>query len=93
MTATGAASTPAALDIFADLKPRTNTPGACAVSEMRKERPDLAEQYDRAMASARFGDRAIAEWVTDHGFHLGHQAVARHRRNECLGCRQTSSAT
>lgn len=57
---------------------------------MRKERPDLAEQYDRAMKAGRFGDRQIAEWITDHDFPFGQQVVSRHRRNECYGCRKTS---
>lgn len=77
-------------DILADLQPRTNARFSCRVLDLRRDRPDLAEQYDKAMEAGRFGDRAIATWITDHGFPFGQQVVSRHRRKECLGCRQTS---
>jgi hypothetical protein len=85
---TGPASGPA-LDILADLSPRNGSRTDCAISRLREDRPDLAEQYDKAMATGRFGDRAIAVWITNHGFELGLNTISRHRRGECLRC-QTS---
>ena len=76
------------LDILGDLEAgkRLTGPG-CDVKRLREERPDLAEQYDRALAAARYSDHAIAEWITNQGGHLTKNTVLRHRRGECVRCR------
>lgn len=83
----GQASGPA-LDILADLAPaHAGRNSTCDIRRLRAERPELAEQYDKALALGSFSDRAIAGWITDHGFAIAKHTIARHRQNECLGCR------
>jgi len=84
--ATAEAST-AGLDILSDLQPRRRANNTCDITEMRKARPDLAEQYDRALAADKYSDQAIANWVTDHGFYIGRITVQRHRTKSCQTCR------
>lgn len=77
------------LDILSDLPPRRRSNQTCDVNELRIARPDLAEQYDRALAANRFSDGAIAAWITDHGHPLARLTVQRHRKGECQRCRLT----
>ena len=76
------------LDILKDLEAgkRLLGPG-CDVRRLREEHPELAEQYDRALAAARYSDAAIADWITNQGGHLAKSTVLRHRRGECVRCR------
>lgn len=75
------------MDILADLVPdRSSANNTCDVRRLRAERPDLAEQFDKAIATRRFSDRAVASWITDHGFPIGSYTVGRHRRSDCRGC-------
>ena len=87
------------LDILADLNTSTSHQ-VCRVEVLRLERPDLAEQVDRAFAArakdpsdTRYSDRRIAAWVTEKGFTINNSTIQRHRKGECVRCHTTSSQT
>ena len=87
------------LDILADLNTVTSHQ-VCRVEILRRERPDLAEQMDRAFAAraknpsdTRYSDRRIAAWLTEKGFTINNSTIQRHRNRECVRCHTTSSQT
>lgn len=86
--------TPASLDILADLEGAQTPRNLCAVAKVRRERPDLAGQFDRALASS-YSAEAIAKWFTDREYTISGQLIRNHRNGRCQQCRTrtTSSAT
>lgn len=88
------------LDILGDLAAETLRPKGtpCRVAEMRRDRPELVEQWDRVMAARRSSSVPthvqIARWFTAHGFEMSRNTPERHLRPgaECTWCRNGLSA-
>lgn len=87
------------LDILGDLAAEVTRPRGtpCRIAEMRRDRPELVEQWDRALAARRVSARPtydqIAGWFTDHGFAMTRNTPERHLRNpRCAWCADELSA-
>ena len=74
-------------DILADLAGMQRKPGhPCRLVRLRAENPEMAEQFDRAVAS-RYDAGAISRWFTAHDIPISDQFVRRHRNGGCESCR------
>ena len=77
------------MDILEDLAGYEGRPGikTCVISRLRESDPALAAQWDRAFASS-YQHAAIGRWFADRGHpEINGEAVAKHRRKECVVCR------
>ena len=86
------------LDILADLEstPKKRPGVVCRVETMRRQRPELAREWDRAIDGKRTGalshsDTDIAGWFTGKGFPVSTQIVSRHRNDQCELCRDVAA--
>ena len=81
------------LDILADLDNEKRRPVGtpCRIAYMRRDRPDLLEQWDRVMAARREGTGdftydQVAAWFTGRGFPMTRNTPERHIRTRCTWC-------
>lgn len=76
------------MDILADLAGYEGHPGSnCSVQKLRAREPELAEQWDRALASSH-QHVAIARWFAARGHpEITQGVVANHRAGKCQRCR------
>lgn len=74
-------------DILADLAGLEKRPGIpCVVARLRAVNPQLAEQFDLALASD-YQASAIARWFEQHDYPIDANSVRRHRNGQCVTCR------
>lgn len=81
-------------DILADLDATARRPKGqpCAIAIMRRDRPELVEQWTRVLEAKQTGrtkasDADIAAWFIARDFAMTRATVERHRRNDpCTWC-------
>ena len=88
------------LDILADIEAGKRPRGSpCTVAVMRRDRPDLVEQWVRVLEAKKAGetdasDADIAAWFCARDFPMTRNVSERHRRRDsCAWCRQGHEVT
>lgn len=77
------------MDLLAELAGMQKNPGKpCVVARLRLENPEMAEHFDRAVAS-QYDATTISRWFAKRKITVSDQAVRRHRNGLCATC-QTS---
>lgn len=73
-------------DILADLAGMQKLTGIpCVRVRIQRDRPDLLEAFDVAVAS-HYSTGSVADWFTKHGVQCGEEAVRKHRVGSCRRC-------